>query len=397
LEQQKPVLSISQLTAQLRDTLATDFDSVTVGGEISSCTRPKSGHIYLTLKDKDAQMLAVIWKGVASQIRFELADGMDVICQGGIDIYPPRGSYQLIIRHIEPLGVGALQLAFKQLYERLSKEGLFDAKHKKPIPAFPKSIAIITSPTGAAIHDFMQIALRRWPSIPILLIPAKVQGQGSVADIVKGIRLAHQLRERPDVLIVGRGGGSIEDLWSFNEEAVVRAIFASEIPVVSAVGHEVDVTLSDLVADFRALTPSEAAEHVVPNAPELLRILDMTQSRLAKLLLAQVQLARERLERLASSRIMLRPLSKVQDLAHMLDDREIRLQKNAQRKLEQARNVLASASARLHSLSPLNVLKRGYSVTQNTDGLVIRDADSVATGDTISTRLESGTLKSKVI
>ena len=391
---QPPVLTIAQLTDQLRDTLATDFGDIWVGGEVSSATKPQSGHIYLTLKDKNAQLQAVIWKGVASRLRFAIEEGLEVICHGGIDIYPPRGSYQLIIRHIEPRGVGDLQLAFKQLHEKLNKEGLFNPEHKKPIPEFPRSIAFVTSSTGAAIHDFVQIAVRRWPSMPIMLIPAKVQGEGSVKDTVNGIKAAHKLSPRPDVLVVGRGGGSLEDLWSFNEEKVVRAIFESEIPIVSAVGHEVDVTLSDLVADQRALTPSEAAERIVPNAAELLNLLKLSQQRIGKLLHDQVSIAKERLDRLVSSRVLSRPLSHIQQHALTIDDMDQQLQRSVKRVIQTTQDKLNATAARLHALSPLNVLKRGYSVTQTEDGKVIHGVDQVKSGEQITTRLTNGTIKS---
>ncbi|PHR87699.1 MAG: exodeoxyribonuclease VII large subunit, partial [Blastopirellula sp.] len=261
---QQPVLSVSQLTQLVKGTLEMAFPSVWVSGEISNLAQPRSGHVYLTLKDDNAQIRGVMWKGTASRLSFDLEDGQQVICRGEIDVYAPRGSYQLVIREVEPQGLGALQLALKKLQQKLQTEGLFDPDHKKPLPKFPKTIAMVTSPTGAAIRDFLEVLRRRWPGVRVIVIPAKVQGQGAAKEIAAGIKQANQLAERPDVMVVGRGGGSLEDLWCFNEEVVVRAIFASEIPVISAVGHEIDVTLSDMVADRRALTPSEAAELVVP-------------------------------------------------------------------------------------------------------------------------------------
>ncbi len=252
-------LSVSQLTLLIKESLETEFPAVWVSGEVSDVAKPQSGHVYLTLKDKQAQIRGIIWRTVAARLKFDLRDGQEVVCRGGLDVYPPRGVYQLIIRQIEPLGVGALQLALRQLHQRLAAEGLFDPSHKQPLPRFPQRVAFVTSPTGAAIRDFLEVARRRWSGVQVLVIPAKVQGAGAAADIVRGIETANRLADPPDVLVVGRGGGSLEDLWCFNEEPVVRAIYASRIPVVSAVGHEIDVTLSDLVADVRALTPSEAA------------------------------------------------------------------------------------------------------------------------------------------
>ena len=262
-------LTVAQLTAQIKNTLEGEFPSVWVVGEISNYSRPQSGHSYFTLKDDQAQIRAVMWRSAAAKLKFEVADGLDVVCHGHIDVYAPRGSYQLVIDELQPKGVGALELALRKLREKLAAEGLFDAARKRKLPAFPRRVAFVTSPTGAAIHDFLQVLRRRWRGVDVLVIPARVQGEGAAQEIVDGIRLANRVSPRPDVLIVGRGGGSLEDLWSFNEEPVVRAIAASKIPTVSAVGHEIDVTLADLAADVRALTPSEAAERIVPAAEEI--------------------------------------------------------------------------------------------------------------------------------
>jgi exodeoxyribonuclease VII large subunit len=257
-------LTVSELTARIKDMLEGSFPAVWVSGEISNFSRPQSGHCYFTLKDDIAQIRAVMWRGTALKLKFAMSDGLEVLCRGHLDVYAPRGSYQLVVDELEPKGVGALELALRKLREKLSAEGLFDPARKRPLPVFPKRIAFVTSPTGAAVRDFLEVLRRRWRGVEVLIIPARVQGDGSVTEIVAGIRAANRLKPAPDVLIVGRGGGSLEDLWSFNEEAVVRAIAASRIPTVSAVGHEIDVTLADLVADVRALTPSEAAERVVP-------------------------------------------------------------------------------------------------------------------------------------
>lgn len=312
-------LSVSQLTLRIKQSLEAEYTSVWVNGELSDVSRPQSGHVYLTLKDETAQIRGVIWRSVASRLGFDLQDGQQVICCGDIDVYPPRGVYQLIIRRIEPLGIGALQLALRKLHQRLAAEGLFDPARKRPLPRFPRRIALVTSPTGAAVRDFLEVLRRRWRGVQVLIIPAKVQGEGAAQDLVHGIRLANALAEPPDVLVVGRGGGSLEDLWCFNEEPVVRAIHASRIPVVSAVGHEIDVTLSDLVADVRALTPSEAASLVAPAADEVRAGLDGMRARLAAALRARASDSRARLDALAQHRVFRRPFDRIHDLARQLD------------------------------------------------------------------------------
>ena len=262
-------LTVSQLTARIKDLLEGAFPSVWVAGEVSNFSRPQSGHCYFTLKDDQSQIRAVMWRGTATKVKFDFADGLEVICRGHLDVYGPRGSYQLVVDELQPKGVGALELALRKLREKLAAEGLFEPARKRPLPVFPRRLAFVTSPTGAAVRDFLEVLRRRWRGVDVLIIPARVQGDGAAAEIVAGIRAANRLVPRPDVLVVGRGGGSLEDLWAFNEEPVVRAIAASKIPTVSAVGHEIDVTLSDLVADVRALTPSEAAERVVPAEDEM--------------------------------------------------------------------------------------------------------------------------------
>ena len=278
--EQQP-LSVSQLTAQVKDLLEGSFPSVWVEGEISNLSRPQSGHCYLSIKDERAQLRAVLWRGTAERLPVKLVDGMEVICQGGLDVYAPRGSYQLVIRKVLPKGEGGLQKALRRLRDKLSAEGLFDKSQKKPLPRFPRRIAVVTSPTGAAIHDFLQVLQRRWRHADVLLVPVRVQGSDAAAEIATAIEQVNLLREPVDVIVVGRGGGSLEDLWAFNEEPLVRAIYASKIPVISAVGHEIDVTLADLVADIRALTPSEAAELVVPDEGEIISLLHNLLQRLA--------------------------------------------------------------------------------------------------------------------
>jgi len=391
------VLSVSELTAQIKDTLEGAFPSVQVAGEVSNLARPQSGHVYLTLKDDRAQLRAVMWRGTASRLRFDLEDGQEVVCRGEIDVYAPRGSYQLVIRQMEPKGEGALQLALRQLQQRLAAEGLFDPQYKKPLPRFPRRIAFVTSPTGAAIRDFLQVTARRWRGVHILVIPARVQGDEAAGEIAAGIRAANRLDPPPDVLVIGRGGGSLEDLWCFNEEIVVRAIFASEIPVVSAVGHEIDVTLADLVADVRALTPSEAAERVVPAAEEVLRQLSGIDQRMAAALRRRTADDRSRLDALAARRIFRRPLERVHDLGRRLDELEVRAARAVKNELVRTRDRLASVAGRFESLSPLAVLARGYSITQLTrDGRLVSDAGTLRPGEQITTRLAAGQVTSRV-
>ena len=390
------ILSVSQLTALIQGALESAFQSLWVSGEVSEISRPGSGHIYFTLKDEGAQIRGVLWRSSAVRMRFRLEEGQQVVCLGDLDVYPPRGSYQLVVRQVEPQGLGALQLAFEQLKRRLTAEGLFDPARKRPLPAFPRRVGFVTSPTGAAIHDFVQVARRRCCGVKLLVIPARVQGEGSVADIVRGIQLANRLSPPLDVLVVGRGGGSLEDLWSFNEEAVVRAIAASRVPVVSAVGHEIDVTLADHAADVRALTPSEAAERVIPSADELTQRLAALQRRLIALLRSRAASARRHVEQLARSRILRNPQSLIFDLTHRLDDLDQQALRAIHRRLTTARDRVSSTAARLESLSPLAVLARGYSVTTDAAGKILKSSAAARAGDTIQTRLASGSLVSRV-
>jgi exodeoxyribonuclease VII large subunit len=353
--------------------------------------------VYFTLKDSESQIRGVMWRNVASRLRYRPEDGQEVLCCGDIDVYPPRGTYQLIVRQMEPRGMGALQLALRQLQQKLAAEGLFDSRFKRPLPTFPRRIAFVTSPTGAAIQDFLEVTRRRWPGMEVWVIPVRVQGVGAAEEIAHGIRLANRLRVRPDVLVVGRGGGSLEDLFCFNEEPVVRAIFASEIPVVSAVGHEIDVTLSDLVADIRAATPTEAAERLVPSSEELLGRLASQRQRLITALRAKAERSRARWETLAQRRVFRRPLDRVRERMERTDEWEERAGRAIRRRWELAGERLASLVDRLESLSPLAVLARGYSMTvRRDDGSVVRDASSLAIGDRIATRLASGSVVSHI-
>lgn len=391
------VLTVAELTAEIKDLLEAAFSSVWVAGEVSDFARPRSGHCYLTLKDDRAQIRAVLWRTTASRIRFDLHDGLEVVCRGHVDVYAPRGSYQLIVQQIEPKGIGALELALRQLREKLAREGLFDPQHKRPLPRFMRRIGLVTSPTGAAIRDFLEVLRGRYAGADVLIVPVRVQGDGAAEEIADAVALLNGLAQPPDCIVLTRGGGSLEDLWAFNEEAVVRAVFASRVPVVSAVGHEIDVTLSDLVADVRALTPSEAATLVAPATAEIVAGLHHVRKRMATALGACVARARARLDALAAHRAIRRPLERVHDLARRLDELEARSRRAIRQHLSTARQHTESIAGRLDTLSPLAVLGRGYSVTRRADdGRVVRDATQLAPGQRITTRFARGETVSRV-
>ena len=391
------VLSVSDLTDQIKDLLESSFPEVWVSGEISNFSRPRSGHCYLTLKDDRAQIPAVIWRTTAARVRFDVRDGLEVLCRGELGVYPPHGKYQLIIREIQPKGIGALELALRQLREKLAGEGLFAPERKRPLPRFVRRVAVVTSPTGAAVRDFLEVLRRRWSGADVWVVPVRVQGEGAAEEIAAAVELVNRLAVPVDCLVVTRGGGSLEDLWAFNEEIVCRAIFASRIPVVSAVGHEIDVTLSDLVADVRALTPSEAAELVAPASEEIAAGLRQLQTRMAAALRWRLSAARTRLEALAAGRVFRRPYEQIQELAQRLDELESRAGRAVRGQVERARRRTEALAGRLESLSPLAVLARGYSLTQRADdGRVIRDASQLTAGDRLTTRFAKGRAHSRV-
>lgn len=391
------VWTISTLTGQIKDLLEASFTSVWVSGEISNLSRPASGHCYLTLKDDQAQLRGVIWKSTVARLRFELEDGLEVICQGDLEVYAPRGTYQLVIRQVQPKGMGALELALRKLRDRLAHEGLFDPARKRPLPRFPRRIALVTSPTGAAIRDFLQVLRRRWLGCDVMVLPVRVQGEGASDEIAAAIDVANRLAVPIDCLVVARGGGSLEDLWSFNEEAVVRAIHRSRIPVVSAVGHEIDVTLADLVADVRAATPSEAAELIVPSTDALVELLCDRGNRLTAALRARTERARAALHALASRRCLQRPRELLHALAQRVDELDRRALRAMRQKAILARRAWEAGAQHLESLSPLAVLGRGYSLTRrDRDGAIVRSGADVAPGETIVTRLANDEITSRV-
>jgi exodeoxyribonuclease VII large subunit len=369
-----PFETVSSLTDRIKDALEADFAEVAVEGELSNLARPKSGHVYFTLKDHTASLRGVMWKSDAQRLAFDLTDGLAVRILGRLTVYPPRGEYQVVAGYIEPQGIGALELAFRQLYARLSAEGLFDLERKRPTPRFPRRIVIVTSPTGAAVRDLLQVTGRRWAAADILIAPTRVQGAGAGAEIAAAIALANRVKDA-DVIIIARGGGSVEDLWAFNEEIVARAVAGSRLPVISAVGHEIDITLADLAADQRALTPSEAGELAVPDSREVAMHLDRLAERIHRV--SQTRLAEARLQ---------------------LDQLADRARCAMRKSLDDRRHTLARLAASLEALSPLSVLARGYSLTFLADGkTLVRSSDDVHPGDFILTRLSAGQISSRVV
>ena len=391
------VWTVCALTAAIKGHLEQTFGHVWVEGEISNLARPRSGHVYMTLKDDRAQLRAVMWRSSAARLRFELEDGLEVVCAGRVTVYEPRGEYQVVIDRVVPKGVGALELAFRKLRDKLEKEGLFDPAHKRQLPALPRRVAVVTSPSGAAVRDILQVLDRRFPNVEVWVVPVAVQGAGAAGEIAAAIDLLNTLTG-VDVMIVGRGGGSLEDLWAFNEEAVARAVYASRIPVISAVGHEIDLTIADLVADRRALTPTEAAELVLPSRAELVGQLDTLRARLVLALVRQADQARSRLQALRDSYVFRRPYERVQRLQQRVDDLGSRASRAAVHAVERGTSRAGELAGRLEALSPLRVLSRGYSITLAEDAkTVIRRWDQCEPGGTIVTRLHQGRVTSRVV
>ncbi len=399
--------SVTEITHEIKELIEANLDSVCVCGEVSNCKAASSGHVYLTLKDETAQLSAVMWRTAAGKLPFRLQDGMQVIAMGAIEVYPARGSYQLIISRLFPQGVGALELALRQLKEKLAAEGLFALERKRPIPRLPRRIALVTSPQGAAVRDMLQIITRRWPSANIVIVPVAVQGPNAAPEIAAALGYVHLIPD-VDVVICGRGGGSLEDLWAFNEELVARAIVACRIPVISAVGHEIDVTIADLVADVRALTPSEAAELVVPNHADVLAALDGARGRLAEALKQRAIRARLRLDALASRPVLKNPGQRIRQLMESVDDLDDRMQRAIRQRVEHAKQNVTGIAQALDALSPLGVLARGYSLTFQTPAVefsastpqegrkLVRRAVDLQPGDRLLTYLQEGRVISRV-
>ncbi|MGB9689883.1 exodeoxyribonuclease VII large subunit [Thermogutta sp.] len=396
-DSQSHVFTVSELTVLVKEVLENVFASVAVIGEVADLSVARSGHCYFTLKDEGAQLPAVIWRSQRERLTFDLHDGLQVFCRGRLDVYPPHGRYQLIVEEIEPSGWGAKELALRRLKERLAREGLFDAARKRPLPRWPRRIGVVTSPTGAAIHDFLTALRERFRAVDVLIIPVKVQGEGAAEEITEAFQWLEKYDWNLDVIVLTRGGGSIEDLWAFNEESVVRAVASSRIPVVSAVGHEIDVTLADLAADVRALTPTDAASKVVPSQEELEALLTSYAMRLRAHLNLRLKAVRTQLEGLASRPVFRFPKDLIYNRSQQIDEWERRLQEAGDRLLERKRMTLSGVAARLESLSPLGVLSRGYSMTLTyPQGAVVREAASLSPGDVVQTRLHRGSFLSRV-
>ena len=394
--EQPDVLSVSELNSLAKDVLGERFAQVWVAGEVSDLSRPASGHLYFSLKDDQATIRTVIWRNAAQRLPFDLEDGQQILCCGKIDLYVVRGSYQLVVNRVESQGQGALQQAFEQLRRSLEAEGIFADEHKQPIPWMPKRIAFVTSPTGAAIRDFLEVVRRRWSRVNVVVVPVRVQGTTAASEIANGINLANQMQPPPDLIVTGRGGGSMEDLWCFNDEQVVRAIFNCSIPVISAVGHEIDVTLADLVADRRALTPSEAGEIAVPQESEIRSNLMGLRQRLVTLLQARLDSARQRLKLLRSRPVLTNPHEGLHLRARAVDDLEKELARGIQLALQQGHEHVSVMAARLSALSPLEVLQRGYSVTQSSQATVVRSVTDIQIGQELLTQLANGKFTSIV-
>jgi exodeoxyribonuclease VII large subunit len=390
------IYSVSELTAELKALLENTFTGVWVEGEISNFKHHTSGHMYFTLKDDRGQLRAVMFRGSNRGLQFRPEDGLAVIVFGNVTIYEPRGEYQIYAEYMEPKGLGALQLAFEQLKTRLEAEGLFDPARKRPIPLLPRKIGLVTSPSGAAIRDILQIIHRRFANVQVLIFPVRVQGEGAAAEIVEGIESLNK-RGDLDVLIVARGGGSIEDLWAFNEEVVARAIYASQTPVISAVGHETDFTIADFVADVRAPTPSAAAELVISRKAELSQRVDDLFSRLVNHMRYRAERSGERLRSLERHLRLLSPLERVKRQRERLRDGALALQSSMSHRLALWRGDLRTAAARLDSLSPLAILARGYSVCRRLPDLsILTRAASVAEGERVEVLLHQGGLICRV-
>ena len=395
-QREKHVYSVSELTKYIRVIIEDSFPGVWVEGEISNYILHTSGHMYFSLKDANSIMRCAMFKRANEKLKFQPKNGMKVIAFGSISVYEARGDYQLIVEEIEPKGIGALQLQFQQLKEKLQKEGLFDEKHKVSIPFLPTRVGVVTSPTGAAIQDILNIARRRFSNVEIIINPVKVQGTEAKDEIAAAIRQFNELKNI-DVMIVGRGGGSLDDLWPFNEEVVARAIFDSDIPVISAVGHEIDFTISDFVADVRAPTPSAAAELVIPKKEDLKRMIDTATARLNNVIEGIIGSLKERLLSLQGAYVLRQPLNYIIQQEQRIDDLKKDISVRIDHIIDMRGERFNRLVGKLDALSPVSILKRGYSITAKLpDGAIIKDIGSVKVGDCVETRLGKGKFKSRV-
>lgn len=392
------VLSITQLNEYIRGKMDTDplLTQVAVRGEISNYKLYPSGHHYFTLKDEGSALRCVLFKGNAVRLRFRPENGMKIIAMGKVSVYPRDGAYQLYCTGLTMDGVGDLYAAFEQLKKKLEAQGLFDPAHKKPIPKFPGTIGIITSSAGAAVHDMLRILRKRYPLSKIRLLPVRVQGVEAPGEIAAAIGYANHYR-LADLLIVGRGGGSIEDLWAFNDERVAYAIYHSEIPVISAVGHEPDVTISDYVADLRAATPSNAAELAVPDQDALRQNLDAMSNAMVSSLSRQVKAARQHLKVLSASQALRSPTGYLEQRSQSVELLKNRLVAAQNQNITRARQRFIAQISKLEAMSPLKVLTRGYSMAQTQRGEVVRSINQVELGERIRIRLSDGTISATVM
>lgn len=392
------VLSITQLNEYIRGKMDSDsmLNQVAVRGEISNYKLYPSGHHYFTLKDEGAALKCVMFKGNALRLRFRPENGMKVIAMGKVSVYPRDGAYQLYCTAMAMDGVGDLYAAFEQLKKKLAAEGLFDPAHKKPLPRYPGTIGIITSSAGAAVHDMLRILRKRYPLTQVKLLPVRVQGAEAPSEIAAAIRYANHYK-LADLLIVGRGGGSIEDLWAFNDERVAHAIYASEIPVISAVGHEPDVTISDYVADLRAATPSNAAELAVPDQDALNQTLDSMSSAMATALSRQLKSAQQHLNVLSQSPALRSPTGYIEQREKSVELLKNRLLSTQNNSIAQKKQRYIACVSKLDAMSPLKVLTRGYSMAQSEDGTVIRSISQVELGERITVSLSDGKLSATVM
>ncbi len=395
---ERKALSVTQINLYIKEVISRDdiLSDVLVKGELSNFKAHSSGHMYMSLKDESGVMRAVMFRSAAARLNFRPQNGMKVIAHGRVAVYERDGQYQLYIDDMQQEGQGDLYAAFEQLKKKLAAEGLFDPKHKKPLPKYPKKVGVVTAPTGAAIRDIINVLSRRFSYSDVVLYPVLVQGENSAASIVSAIEYFNATK-LADVLIVGRGGGSIEDLWSFNEEVVARAIYNSRIPIVSAVGHEIDFTISDFVADLRAPTPSAAAELVVPSQIELNEKFNNVYRMLYRQAMQVIERGRMRVERCSDRPVFKNPVSKINDERQYLDSLSHMFETACKAALRTKRQELAEAAAKLNGLSPLGTLGRGYSLTKDDSGRVVRSVSQVNSGDMINVTVADGDFSARVV
>lgn len=391
---EKTILTVRQLNQTTRSILEKTFGRIWIKGELSNVTLPGSGHLYFTLKDEAAQVRCAFFKGHHRGLTCKPKDGMAVLVQAEVSLYEPRGDYQLIVSHMEEWGLGQLQQAFEALKAKLQQEGLFDTAHKKPFPRFPRHIGVVTSQTGAAIQDILSVLKRRYPIAPITIYHTQVQGKTAAADIARAISRANQ-QGKADVLIVARGGGSLEDLWCFNEEVVARSIYQSNIPIITGVGHEIDFTIADFVADHRAPTPSAAAETITPDTVALMALFEKQRRDLIDAITRKIRTLAQRVDFLEKR--LKHPGQIVKEMMQHTDHLLKRLILLMQHRLMQQQQKLSYCAGKLDALSPLATLGRGYAITMSETGAVIQSTEQIAVGQTVKTRLKNGSFESTVI